>query len=312
MPAAPPAPPPSAPQPSLLAQARAAAGDIKLAHSVFALPFAVLGAVLARRVEEPFAGPAALVIVCMVLARTWAMLVNRLADARIDARNPRTARRAIPAGRVRPERAAQLAGLCAGGFLLACVFFAILWANPWPMLLGTPVLLWLAAYSFAKRFTWWCHAMLGTALGIAPLAAALAISPVSLAQQPSLWLLALMVTLWVGGFDVIYALQDRDFDRACGLHSIPARFGIGASLWISRAAHALALAALAAAAWLEPRFGVAMGLAVAGTGVLLMVEHAILARAARAGDPRLEMQWFTVNGVISVAIGVLGVIDALA
>lgn len=300
--------------PGLAADLQAAAGDIKLAHSVFALPFALLASFLARDPQRPWSAfliPLALITLCMVLARTWAMLINRLADARFDARNPRTARRAIPAGRLNPLRAAQIAGLCAGAFLLACLAFLFFFDNPWPPLLGTPVLLWLAFYSFAKRFTWWCHLLLGSALGIAPLAAAIALNPATLLAQPSLWLLALMVTLWVAGFDVIYALQDYAFDRATGLHSIPVRFGISGAINISRGMHLLAIAALAGAILLEPRFGPIMLAALALTLALLIIEHTALARAARLGKPGLEMQWFTINGLIALALGAAGIADVL-
>jgi 4-hydroxybenzoate polyprenyltransferase len=301
---------------SIWTDAKTAAGDIKLSHSVFALPFAVLGAFLARDASAPwsaFLGPIALVVVCMVLARTWAMLINRLADARFDARNPRTRGRAVASGRLSGVRAAQFAGLCAGGFLLACLFFLFLFDNLWPAALGTPVLLWLGFYSFAKRFTWWCHVLLGSALGIAPLAAALAVRPESLAGAEGLALLALagFVTLWVAGFDVIYALQDRDFDRAAGLYSIPARFGVQGALTLARLGHALAAGLLGVAAWLEPRFGVLMALGVGIAIALLVLEHVVLTRHLHAGRPGLEMRWFTLNGLVAVAIGGLGVADVL-
>jgi 4-hydroxybenzoate polyprenyltransferase len=293
---------------TLLSDVRAAAGDIKLAHSVFALPFALLGAGLSRSPQESLARTAlslVLVVGCMVLARTWAMLVNRLADARFDALNPRTAQRAIPAGRLDPARGRRLAALAAAGFLLVCAAF-LTQGNPWPLLLGPLVLAWLAFYSFAKRFTWWCHVLLGTALGISPVAAAIAVNPASLAHTPALWWLLGMVTCWVAGFDVIYALQDTDFDRANGLNSIPARFGPERAIVISRALHVGAFAMLIAAALSEPRFGVPFALAVGTIGFLLIFEHLHLARRGRAG---IEMAFFTVNGIVSCVAGALGLLD---
>ncbi len=307
----PPPPAPPAPASSLLAQLRLAAGDIKLAHSVFALPFALLAAVLARdpaTAWSVFALQGLLVVVCMVFARSWAMLVNRLADARFDARNPRTSRRAVASGAL-PARAGWLIALaCAALFVLAAAGFWLLMANPWPLLLALPVLGWLALYSYAKRFTALCHVLLGTALAISPLAAALAIRPAALAEVPALWWLSGMVVLWVAGFDVIYALQDVDFDRTTGLFSIPSRLGVEAALWLSRSAHLLAASCLWLAWRAEPRFGLVFAAAALLASLLLVYEHIHLARRGRAG---LEMAFFTINGVVSCVIGVLGIVDSL-
>lgn len=293
---------------------RAVARDIKLAHSVFALPFAVLGAFLAAPrggtggiLWARFAGLLALVVVCMVLARTWAMLVNRIADARFDADNPRTAGRALPSGRLSAARARAIAGASAVLFMLAAALFGVIDANWWPALLSGPVLAWIAFYSFTKRFTAWCHLFLGGALAASPIAAVIAVDPGLLARSGTPWWLAGMVLLWVAGFDVIYALQDLEFDRARGLSSIPARLGWRGAAWVSRALHAGALAALVMAWRTEPRFGVVFGVAVALVGVLLVSEHAVLARRGKAG---LDMAFFTLNGVVSVLLGLAGVADA--
>lgn len=289
-----------------------AASDIKLHHSVFALPFAVLGAFLARPVTAPwsrFAAHALLVVVCMVAARTWAMLVNRLADARYDAANPRTARRAVASGRLRARDARTLAAAAALAFLAACALFWVLWHNPWPLLLAPFVLAWLAFYSFAKRFTAWCHVLLGSALAISPLAAAIAVEPASLSVAPALFALFAMVTFWVAGFDVIYALQDLDFDRAAGLHSIPARFGSRGAAWIARALHVGAAAALGAAIALDPRLRTLFPVGVAIACALLVLEHVLLARRGLAGLP---MVFFTLNGVVSCVLGAAGLLDVLS
>ncbi len=296
---------------SLLAKARLVGADIKLAHSVFAMPFALLAAVMSRDASEPTAsttGKVALIVVCMVLARTWAMLVNRVADRRYDAANPRTARRALASGRLGARDAVAFALGCAGVFVGVASVFWFAYGNFWPVVLSVPVLAWIAFYSFTKRFTALCHVFLGGALAASPLAAAIAMNPASLQQMASLWWLAGMVVLWVGGFDVIYALQDVEFDRATGLHSIPAALGPGRAIWVSRLMHVGAAACLATAAMSDARFG---PLFYAGVGLvfaLLATEHVILAKRGKAG---LEMAFFTVNGVVSCVLGVTGVVDVL-
>lgn len=294
-----------------LAAVRTAAADIKLAHSVFALPFAVLGAFLAKpdaMTWPAFLGVLVLVVVCMVCARTWAMMVNRLADRRIDAQNARTARRALASGRLSVRAAAAVTAAAAIAFVATCAAFGLLNANWWPLILSTPVLAWIALYSFTKRFTALCHVFLGSALAISPLAAAIAVDPAALARTPALFFIAGMVLFWVAGFDVIYALQDVAFDRTAGLHSVPSRLGPTRAIWISRALHAGAFALLVTAAALEPRFGLMFGAGVAAVGVLLITEHAVLAKRGEAG---LEMAFFTLNGIVSCVLGAAGVIDLL-
>ncbi|MCC6661790.1 MAG: 4-hydroxybenzoate octaprenyltransferase [Phycisphaerales bacterium] len=293
-----------------LASIRHAAADIKLAHSVFAMPFAVLGAFLARDEAAGwgrFAGQLALVVACMVLARSWAMLFNRIADARLDAMNERTRRRAIPAGRLRRGRAWAVALGCAALFILSTSLFQVLFGNPWPLLLAAPVLAWVAIYSLTKRFTALCHLFLGGALAASPVAAAIAVDPAAV-SRPTVWLLAGMVAAWVAGFDVIYALQDLDFDRGAGLRSIPARLGWRGALWVSRGLHLASLALLVLAARSDPRFGGWMTVAVVVVGVLLTVEHMVLVRRGRAG---LDVAFFTVNGLVSCVLGLLGSVDLL-
>ncbi len=295
------------------------AGDIKLAHSVFALPFAVFAAFVAREESTPwgrFAAQIMLVIVCMVLARSWAMLFNRLADVRIDAANPRTKRRVFASGAVKLRDGWLAAGVCAIGFLLSCAAFWYLFDNHWPLVLGPLVLIWVAFYSLTKRFTWLCHVVLGSALAASPISAAIAINPSAVglaasspsAFSPMLWWLAGMVTAWVAGFDVIYALQDTGFDKSAGLKSIPASLGTSTAAWISRLLHLAAFACLLMAWRSEPRLGMIFGFGVVLTGGLLVTEHVVLAKRGEAG---LDMAFFTLNGFVSLALGLAGVADIL-
>jgi len=290
--------------------------DIKLHHSVFALPFAAMGACLAAAhaaqegpVRWPrLAGQLTLVVACMVFARTWAMLFNRIADRRFDAANPRTARRALASGALRVADAWRTALLSAAAFVLCCAGFWLFFTNPWPLLLSLPTLMWIAFYSLTKRFTWASHFFLGGALAASPLAAAIAIEPGTLASAQALWLIALMVLLWVAGFDALYALQDVDFDRRAGLCSLPARFGPAAARAVAFTLHLGAIAALLAAWRIEPRFG---GLFLAGAvaaSLLLLLEHALLALRGLAALP---LAFFTVNGVVSLLLGAAGCVDAL-
>jgi 4-hydroxybenzoate polyprenyltransferase len=298
--------------PPLVQRLQLVAADIKLAHSVFALPFAILAAFLARDAARQgwrlFAAQLALVVICMVLARTWAMLVNRLADRCLDAANPRTARRIFAAGRLTPAQGWTVALSAATFFIIATAGFWVLDANPWPLMLSIPVLAWIAFYSLTKRFTALCHLFLGGALAASPLAAAIAVNPSALAVQPALWWIAAMVLVWVAGFDIIYALQDLDFDRRSGLASIPARFGATGALWISRLLHALAVLFLVLAWQSDPRLSALFAAGIAAVAALLITEHAILLIRGRAG---LNMAFFTINGIVSCALGAAGVLDVV-
>ncbi|MEO1236039.1 MAG: UbiA-like polyprenyltransferase [Planctomycetota bacterium] len=284
------------------------ARDIKLSHTVFALPFALLGMVLAagwagRAVTWAEAG---LIVLCMLLARTFAMCVNRLADAEIDARNPRTAGRAVASGAVSRRFAAGTILATGIGFVAATSGFWVLRGNAWPAALALPVLAVLAGYSFTKRFTWLCHVALGLALALSPVAAALAIEPGYLAASATAWLIAAAVLGWVAGFDVIYALQDVGVDRAQGLFSMPASLGEEPALWISRGLHAASLSALVAASVVSPQLGVFFAAAVAATAALLVVEHALVWRST---TNHIHLAFFTVNGVISLLLGAAGFVD---
>jgi 4-hydroxybenzoate polyprenyltransferase len=271
---------------------------IKWEHSIFALPFALCGAMLAAG-GLPTAHQVAWIIVAMVAARSAAMAFNRLADASIDAANPRTSARALPAGQLTPAFVATFVVISSVVFIAAAAELnrLALWLSP----VALAVLL---LYSYTKRFTRWSHLVLGFALGIAPSAAWIAVRG---SLDPRILLLTAAVTFWVAGFDVLYACQDFDFDRTSGLHSIPRYLGISRALWVARAFHVTMLLLLAA---LLVAFGMGK-LAIAGVAVvavLLVYEHSLVA----AGDLRkLNAAFFTMNGVISVVFFVFVAGDLL-
>lgn len=288
--------------------------DIKLAHTVFAMPFALLGAAIgwsltpdALRTPARAAGQFTLVVACTVAARTWAMVVNRMADRTIDAANPRTRKRAFASGDVATRSGLVALAVSAAVFMVSCAMFGVLFGNWWPAALGAPVLGWVGLYSFTKRWTWLCHMYLGSALAVSPLAAALAVEPAALAA-PGLWWIAAMVLCWVAGFDVIYSLQDLDFDRGAGLRSVPARFGWRGAVALSRGLHLLSLAALVVALVMEPLFGVLTAAGVVVVAVVLVAEHLVLARRGKEGIP---MAFFTLNGVVSLVLCTACAIDVL-
>lgn len=295
---------------------RLIARDIKLAHSVFALPFAILGAFLARTTDYPtwkgFAAQLGLIILCMVCARTWAMLFNRLADVGIDARNPRTQRRVFASGQLSVKQGWIAAGTAAALFIGATSLFRVFFANPWPLLLSVPVLAWIAFYSLTKRFTALCHIFLGGALAASPVAAAIAVNSSSVMSWPpavpSILCIALMVVTWVAGFDIIYALQDVEFDQGAGLSSIPARLGWQRAVWVSRILHCFSLLFLIAAGFSDGRLSWLYSVGVACVAALLTAEHIVLAKRGKAG---LDMAFFTINGVVSCVLGLFACLDTI-
>lgn len=285
---------------------------VKFSHTVFALPFALMATFLAAR-SAFLAGDAAgpwprwgqglLIVACMVTARSAAMTFNRLVDATIDARNPRTAARAIPAGTISRNQARLFLGLSSMLFVVGCGGFSVFYGNRLPLRLSIPVLLYLCFYSYTKRLTRWSHFVLGSAIAFAPVAAWIAIHPASVGW-PAIVLMA-AVTLWIGGFDIIYACQDLAFDRAAGLFSLPARMGPGRALRLARAAHAATVVLLAV---LAPLLGLGGWylLGVALVGVLLLYENLLV----RADDfSRVNLAFFTVNGVISLILAALTIAD---
>ena len=278
---------------------------IKFSHSIFALPFSVLAMFAAARPAFPTLTQALLIVVCMVAARCAAMTFNRIVDAEFDALNPRTTSRALPRGKITGRSAWLFFFGSAALFLAGTVGFSVLEGNSWPLMLSLPVLALLCAYSYAKRFTRWSHLILGIAIAMAPVATWIAIQPQTLGIPA--WVLMAAVACWIAGFDIIYACQDYEFDRATGLHSLPAKIGIGSALWLARGLHVITAASLF-------MFGRSAGLGgtynigVACVCVLLVVENSLV----RADDlSRVNLAFFTINGIVGIVLGVLGVIDIL-
>ena len=260
---------------------------IKWEHSIFVLPFALCGAMLAAR-GLPSAHQVAWIIVAMVAARSAAMAFNRLADASIDAANPRTQSRALPAGHLTSGFVAAFVVVSSALFVLAASQL-----NRQALLLSPVALAVILLYSYTKRFTRWSHLVLGLAMGIAPAAAWIAVRG---ALDPRILLLTAAVMFWGGGFDVLYACQDYEFDRGAGLYSVPRYFGIHKALWISRVFHGAMLLLLVA---LVAAFGLGK-LAVAGlvvVALLLGYEHSLVSSNDLS---KLNAAFFTMNGVISV------------
>ena len=283
------------------------AADIKLSHSVFALPFALLAATLAARTPGASWGAWSfvLVVVCMVCARTVAMGANRLIDAEGDRLNPRTARRAIPAGQLSKAYVGAMIVLFAIGFVAAAAGFGPIYGNWWPLWLSVPVLGFLCAYPLLKRFTALCHYYLGASLALAPVCAWVAFTS-GVAMEPLL--MAGAVLCWTAGFDIIYATADTEHDRMHAIHSAPARLGIGRALAVSRVTHVGSVAFLVVLGWVSPPLSTLWYSAVALTAALMVVQHSLV----RPGDlSRVNVAFFTVNGIISVLLGAAGIADAV-
>ncbi len=271
----------------LLANVRTTLEMIKWEHSVFALPFALCGALLAAG-GWPAPRQLVWIIVAMVAARSAAMAFNRLADAALDAANPRTRARAIPAG--------TLSRQFVGSFVVVSCAILVLAAaqlNRLALYLSPVALAVVLLYSYTKRFTRWSHLVLGFALGIAPAAAWIAVRG---SLDSRILILTAAVTLWVAGFDILYSCQDYDFDRSAGLHSIPRAFGIGRALAIARSLHLLTLVLMGLLVWAF-HLGALAGVGVAVVALLLLYEH----RLVSADDlSHLDAAFFTMNGVISI------------
>jgi 4-hydroxybenzoate polyprenyltransferase len=272
---------------------------VKIEHTVFALPFAYIGALLAVG-DVPSAHDLVWITLAMVGARSLAMGLNRLIDAEIDARNPRTADRELPAGRLSRTQVIAFCALALGVYLLACFQLDPLVRWLWPIpLVGFVV------YPYLKRFTWLSHLWLGAVDGLAPVGGWVAIT----GELPwEAWALGVAVAAWVAGFDFFYSLFDREVDARLGLHSVAVRFGIAGAFAGARVLHLVTVAALAAV-------GVGLGvgpwywLGVVAVGLLLAYEHALV----RPGDlRRLDAAFFTVNGVISIVFFAFVLVEVLA
>ncbi len=279
-------------------------GMIKFSHTLFALPFALLGAALAAHTPDGWHGRARdwiAILLCMAMARSAAMAFNRLTDRAIDARNPRTASRHLPSGKLSVGSVAIFTLVTSAGFIASTALFL---PNRWPLILSVPCLLWVLGYSYTKRFTSLAHFWLGAALMLAPVASWIALRG-NLEWSPVL--LGLAVLFWVSGFDIIYACQDAEFDRASGLHSIPARLGVRGALRLAAICHAVMIVALLALGFAYPMGLLYFG-GVAVVFLLLVYEHALV----RPDDlSRVNMAFFQVNIGISLGLLVVGVADLL-
>jgi 4-hydroxybenzoate polyprenyltransferase len=271
---------------------------IRFSHTIFALPFALLAATLAW-VDEPFRwADIAGIISCMVFARSAAMAFNRLVDRHIDAQNPRTVTRHLPAGTLSLISVTLFTIVCSAGFITSTLFFIFREpSNPWPLYLCGPMLLFVFGYSYAKRFTSLAHLWLGVSLMLAPVAAWVAVR--GLVEMLVPFLLGTAVAFWVTGFDILYACQDVNFDKGAGLHSLPVRFGIASSLRLAAGCHAIMLGFLVGLFFASPHLGKVYLIGLAAVGGLLVYEHSLV----RPDDlTRVNRAFFHVNGIISVGL----------
>lgn len=249
------------------------------------------------------------ILLCMIFARSAAMAFNRLVDRKIDAANPRTAGRHIPAGILSVAQVNTFTLLCATGFIASTCLFLPNWL---PLALSVPVLAWLCGYSYAKRFTSLAHYWLGVALGLSPVAAWIAIRGEWVLIDPLDLLPAAVlggaVLAWVGGFDVLYACQDYEYDKSVGLHSLPAKLGLRGALRLAAVSHAVAVLLLALLPLVYPPFGVVYWGGVGAVAALLVYEH----RLVRPDDlDRVNLAFFHVNAVISLGLLAVGALDLL-
>jgi 4-hydroxybenzoate polyprenyltransferase len=287
---------------------------IRFSHTLFALPFALLAGLMAWALNARATPPVAFrwqelvgIVCCMVFARSAAMAFNRLADWKLDARNPRTQRRHIPAGLLTWGSVATFFAFCAIGFVLSTLWFA---PNLLPLWLSLPVLAWICGYSFAKRFTSLAHFWLGAALMLAPVSAWIAVRGAvvqeNIADLLPAVVLGAAVMLWVAGFDIIYACQDYEVDRRERLNSVPARLGVPRALRVAALSHAAMIALLLALPLVYPLLGGLYWTGIAAVAMLLVYEHWLV----RPDDlTRVNEAFFHVNAVISVGLLVLGAVD---
>jgi 4-hydroxybenzoate polyprenyltransferase len=278
---------------------------VTFSHTIFALPFAASAVVLALAEPHRPLTPLRLLAMlgCMVTARTSAMAFNRWADRDVDAKNPRTKGRPVPAGRTSPGEALALAIGSGAAFCALAVTLGF-----WPSVLAPPVLAVLLGYSLAKRFTWAAHAWLGLALALAPGGAWIAAG-----AAPSVGIVLLMVAVvtWLFGFDVLYALQDEAFDRAEGLRSVPARFGARRAMLLAAAAHVTTIACLVGTALTLRRGPVFLG-GVALVAVILVVEHRLVrGKGGEADLAKIPKAFFDCNAYVSMGFFAATVVDSL-
>ncbi len=233
------------------------------------------------------------------------MSANRIIDAELDARNPRTARRAIPSGSLSRRFVLAILTICCCGFIAATAGFEVLYHNIWPVIFSLPVLAYLCGYPFMKRFTRLCHYYLGVALALAPVCAWLAVAG-RIDWPPAI--MFVIVASWTAGFDIIYACQDFSSDLECGVYSVPARIGISRALWVSRVTHFVAAGMLIVLGLVVPQFGVLYFVGAGTAIVLLIVEQSLV----KPNDlSKVNLSFFMINGVISLIVGTLGIIDLM-
>jgi 4-hydroxybenzoate polyprenyltransferase len=272
---------------------------IRFSHTIFALPFALSSAALAWKSGGHFSWLDLLgILLCMVFARSAAMALNRLADRKIDAANPRTAMRHLPAGLLTPQAVLFFFLVCSILFVASTAIFIIASDNFWPIYLSIPVLAFVCAYSFTKRFTYLSHFWLGASLMLGPIGAWIAILGLTDMAIPTV--LGLAVLFWVAGFDIFYACQDYDFDRQAKLRSVPAQFGIPGSLRIALICHFLMVALLFGLYWIaKPLLGPIYLIGISAVALLLLYEHWLI----RPDDlSRVNKAFFQVNGIISIGL----------
>lgn len=289
-------------------------GMIRFSHTVFALPFALLAAVMAwyqgsqANPPQPWRWQELVgILFCMVFARSAAMAFNRVIDRKFDAQNPRTAGRHLPAGLLSLPVVLTFAVGCSVGFVLSTLWF---WPNWLPLALSVPVLAFICGYSYAKRFTSLAHFWLGTALMLSPLAAWIAIRGEQVLENPLDLLPAVVlgtaILFWVSGFDMFYACQDVEYDREAGLFSVPARFGVPLALRIAAVCHLLVVILLFALPLVYPWFGTLYWLGIVAISALLAYEHSLV----RPDDlTRVNVAFFHVNAIISIGLLLLGAAD---
>ncbi|MDX2019371.1 MAG: UbiA-like polyprenyltransferase [Deltaproteobacteria bacterium] len=270
---------------------------IKFSHTIFALPFALAAAAIAARGHGLSTDRLFAIIVAMATARTSAMGWNRIVDRHYDAQNPRTATREIPSGKISVRTATGIVVVSSLLFLAAAAYLGRLCFTLSPIALGL-----VLGYSYTKRFTWLCHLFLGFAIAAGPAGAWIAVT--GSLSPPALWLV-LAVTTWIGGFDVLYALSDREFDQHAKLRSIPARFGVVKSLWISGLLHVATAAALLMTG-VTARLGLAYFTGVAVIVAILIWEHSIVKPKDLS---RLNMAFFGLNGYVSMAFLLATLVD---
>lgn len=289
---------------------------IRFSHTVFAMPFAVLATIMAWCLPAPEGEKVALtwqaglgILLCMVFARSAAMAFNRLVDRKIDAENPRTATRHIPAGILSVQSVLLFTVACSLGFVASTLLF---WPNWLPLALSIPVLAFLCGYSYTKRFTSLAHYWLGISLMLAPICAWVAIRGEVVLHHPSdilpALILGLGVLFWVAGFDIIYACQDAEFDRDAKLRSVPATFGVPGALRIAAGSHLLAVLAFAMLPLTAPQLGTIYWVGLAGVAALLLYEHALV----RPNDlSRVNLAFFNVNTIIGLGVLIFTSVDLL-